>query len=881
MKIANTKKQSLINHSICVAMLSKKIFEQTISKENYDDFLEKIEFGNKKRFSYEKIKNSLFYAGLFHDLGKLDDNFQNYLNEKLELKQEDQEYDVQIEKLKKTKIDIYKYPTHNEISFAILSSLFSNSIFNIISDVSDQKIIENIAYFHHAKIMRDKEIDFDSSQKIFNSDQFDKTSFIKNMKEFLNELFDKTNKYCEINIDIKDKLDEFEIEDIIEKDIKIPVFQSSQIKTSTDLFKNAMTHFARSIVVSADRQISALSANELEEIIQDDCFDFFSFNEDVNLNQEIDDMLDKFESLYPNSSRSKEQSKVAKELSETNDIAVLKGPAGVGKTKIMLEYIKNINNNKRTFIIVPKTSIAISLYKEITKEYLPKSKIEINIGELKETSKNNDCFKTEEKDLFNGDVVITTIDQVLNMMLGHLKIDVFLEILNSNLIFDEFHEFLYIPAISVLFIEIIYLKHVLFNKNCLLVSATPNYFLLEKLYLDKNKNIKRIRSFNDTRYQINLHKFSDEKNKEHVNEMYDSRQIGEICIFNAATKAQLSAMKAIDNGEANTLVYHSKFSHGDKIDLFRKILKEFGKEKQTKNNVLRVGPILQASVDISTKHMLTEISNIDNIYQRLGRVARWGETKDGTGKYSIFIPDNFSVTGTIASGLKNVNCFNATTEFAKFFETKIEKDKLYSLNELYEFYDEFFSNNKREIFNLYQLDFDENLKKSSRIFEQNFQPMKIIKKTKKDDVKKMPKKSLRGNSLFCFVLNYIVDKKGSHNVVEPESFKNNIISFNRDDFYGDENLNKYLEESRDMIAGNKGKSKNLEEIYSNIKNNLNYSNKKVANIPPHWFVNLARNENTPLVLSFKDKTKKINYEDQYFNLIYKDVKIGVMSKNKF
>ncbi|MDI6977116.1 CRISPR-associated helicase Cas3' [Serratia sp. Se-RSBMAAmG] len=880
---ANTKKQTLIEHSLSVAMLSENLFKRFVSEDSYNEFLEKIDFPNKKRFSYKKILNSIFLAGLFHDIGKVDDNFQNYINEKISLNDIDQEFDFQIENLKKTKIDINKYPLHNEFSFAISSSLLSSKYFSNISNEVDEKIVNNIIYFHHAKLQRDKKCDFSSSEKILRSDLFDNQSFLKKSKEFIVKLYEKLEQCGIQKFSLNNNFIEVELDDLLDKDIMVPVFQPNNINNELDFFKNAITHLCRSILVSADRLISKESHESISELIKNKNYDSFVIESETDIGKDVANMLTLFKSKYGESERNIEQSRVAKELSEFNSVSVLKGPAGVGKTKIMLEWLKNINNKKKTFIIVPKTSIALSLYEEIRSEYLTESSIEIVIGDLKENSINNKRYTTIDSELFSGDVIITTIDQILNMMMSHTKIDVFLDVLNSNIIFDEFHEFLYIPAISMLFIEIVYLKHFLNNRNCLLVSATPNYFLLKKLLISE-KNVKKIKSFNNTKYKINLIEFNDNKSNELIsNGMFEPKPIGEICIFNTATKAQYSAMKCISEGEENTLVFHSKFNVNTKRDIFSKIMTEFGKDKQTRNCVLRVGPILQASVDLSTHHMHTEISNIDNIYQRLGRVVRWNESDDGKGEYSIYLPKDFKAAGSIKSGLEYMSSFNAAEKFSAFIKSKIKQEERYTLNELYDFYDEFFKSNKKEISDAYQDDFNDITKKSNEIFSQKFEPTKVImRKNKKDKTTNtMSSKSLRGKSMFCFVLDYVINSDLTYNIVSPENIDNNIISMNRNDFFGNDNLNRYLEESRDQLSNNMGKDKILEEISNSMKNSSYQAKKNLARIPAYWLESFARNESMPLVLSFDGKTKKIDFDEQFFNVNYKGVRLGLLRKSAF
>lgn len=84
---------------------------------------------------------------------------------------------------------------------------------------------------------------------------------------------------------------------------------------------------------------------------------------------------------------------------------------------------------------------------------------------------------------------------------------------------------------------------------------------------------------------------------------------------------------------------------------------------------MRSGPILQASIDLSTDYMLTEISTIDNIYQRLGRVVRWAEADKG--KYEIFIPSNIEKkNGSITRSLSRNGQYEIVFKFVDFLQKK-------------------------------------------------------------------------------------------------------------------------------------------------------------------------------------------------------------------
>ena len=135
--------------------------------------------------------------------------------------------------------------------------------------------------------------------------------------------------------------------------------------------------------------------------------------------------------------------------------------------------------------------------------------------------------------------------------------------------------------------------------------------------------------------------------------------------------------------------------------------------------------------------------------------------------------------------------------------------------------------------------------------------------------------------MFCFVLDYIINDDLSFKISNPNSINDNIISMNKSDFFGRDNLNKYLEESRDQLSDNRGKNKMLEDIGENIKKSSYLAKKGLSKIPAYWIESFARNEAMPLVLSFTEKTKKIDFDEQYFNVNYKGVKLGLLKKSSF
>ena len=873
MFIANKNGQSLVNHSLAVGLLSTILFDKNFSEEKFNELREILNIDSINVLKYKNIKNVIFNAGLFHDLGKLDDNFQNYIGKITSADVE--HFDVQNEDF-----DINEYPLHHEISFALLSSLQQLNVPKL--KPFEKNALLYTVYYHHANPLRDDPDKFKNSFNILNAKGFDQSIFLKNVKIFISNLQDVLPKVMKSYISAEG-ISEEDLSDVNElsKLMIKPDFQSgaylknqNQESESAEFFKNAIMFLMRSILISADRIVSSLSKEMLNGIVEDGDFDLLLHcleKDDVhNINAEIIDMSSSFE--Y--SDRSIAQEKTASDLNR-DDVMVLKGAAGVGKTKIMLEWIKNRNNNKQNIIIVPKVSIGDSLFKEIKDNYLPTVSVEIITGETQLKSVKGNVKQNDQ--LFSSDIVITTIDQIVNMMLSHKKIDLFLYVLGQNIIFDEFHEFMNQPAILMLFIQFVFLKQMNENSSCLLVSATPNMFLVKEKLKIKNKNIITIKSFNEKTYNIQLKTFKDHiHNKNAKNEMFEQQEMGTICIFNTATKAQLSAISAIKDGEQNTLVHHSKFLKEDKKYNVKKIFKEFGKRNPTQMNVLRAGPIIQASFDISTNKMLTEISNIDDVFQRLGRVNRWGLSNNAN--YIIYIPEDLNKTGSLIKGFERNNHENSTKLFINYIMSKKEQLKKITLNDFYQLYDDFF--NRKEVKNAYQEDFEKMKVSADDIFKMGFEPVKVkAKEIKKEKGIVSSKSGIRGSAnIFCVVNNATVNKNGDFNVEEVIDIKKQTLSFNVSEFYGFENQNKYIEESRDQMAKYGKKQKALNDVLVNLKSKSYQAKKKIATVSPFIIKSLAKNEDMPIFLSFTQKTKKIEFEDQYFNVNYENVKIGVLKQ---
>ncbi len=104
---ANTKKQSLDKHLFAIGIVAKEIMGTFTTDNN--------------------LKNAAFSAGCWHDMGKLEVNFQAWLNKELKQKKQDLELPENGVHIEKGSFSWEKYPTHNEVSMLIYELLADDS----------------------------------------------------------------------------------------------------------------------------------------------------------------------------------------------------------------------------------------------------------------------------------------------------------------------------------------------------------------------------------------------------------------------------------------------------------------------------------------------------------------------------------------------------------------------------------------------------------------------------------------------------------------------------------------------------------------------------------------------------------------------------------
>ncbi|HPS31540.1 MAG TPA: CRISPR-associated helicase Cas3' [bacterium] len=548
--LAKTKPDvSLVQHTEDALIIWKKL------KERYQEYIGNDEFWYR---SYISV--------LFHDAGKISDNFQNMIKNK--------NYDENIRHEFISGMLLFiiemKYYQQNPESLAAVFGHHKNLDETIFQKEKDEREIAL------QKNFVDEFLKF-CNQHGYNSERFEKTSQYISSKKYA-ELYNSFKKH-------------FFIAALCNRSFN----QSS--RKSYILYK---------AVLNISDWVSSSQKTLQNPIEYDTAF----------LKDKIIEKLKKEGKNWENFAfRSfQKQSDI-----KNNVIAI--APTGSGKTEAALLWASQKEKNSRIIYLLPTRVTSNAIYKRLAEYFGVENTALIHSSALlfqKELTQDKYDSKEYLMDkVFMKNVSICTIDQILTMgfNLGYWEMKTF-NTINSKVIIDEIH--LYAPyTLGLIIATIKYLKEN-FNTSFYIMTATMPQKLKELLMktlgsetqliedkelLEKARNIFEVRDSS-----------IDDLDTEIIENIENNKKV--LIVVNTVDEA----IRLYDKYSGfKPICYHSKFINKDKAEKEKTIFKI---EEEKTPALLIATQVVEVSLDIDYDILFTENAPIDSIIQRAGRINR-------------------------------------------------------------------------------------------------------------------------------------------------------------------------------------------------------------------------------------------------------------------
>lgn len=570
----------------------------------------------------------LYLACLYHDLGKINRKFQNKIERK-------KQYEKEI--------------PHSILS---LSFLETKKLKNTYSK-NDIKILAHAIAYHH-----DRNLDYSHKELEIE---------IENLKdEYKNFSYDKLDKISE-NIKIKEIPIKYFNKDRIYEEEGIIYYDYIKIKGLLNRIDYA---------ASADIKVE-IENNFLEEDLENNLLKKFrKENPDANWNE-----LQKF----------------AIENREEN--IIITAQTGMGKTEAGLLWI---GDNKGFFTLPLKTAIN-AMYKRI-KEDILKDNFDNKVGLLHSDIKKEYLNEIEYEKFdeyydktkqFSLPITISTLDQIFDFVYKYRGFELKLATLSySKIVIDEVQMYSS-DLLAYLIIGIYYISKI-GGKFAILTATLPPVFLeilkqdkldnqqkniFKKSTLFKEKLKFKEEIFINDKIRHSLKIIEEEINPEFIKSKFNNNKVLVIC--NTVKKAQeiFTELNEDENIKEKIKLFHSGFIKKDRKIKEDEILKT-GKKNSKANEIWVTTQVVEASLDIDFDILITELSDLNGLFQRMGRCYRNRDfTEEG---YNCYIFNGGEETTSGIGYIIDKKIFDLSKEELKTIDGKIsENKKINMINNLY------------------------------------------------------------------------------------------------------------------------------------------------------------------------------------------------------
>ena len=344
-----------------------------------------------------------------------------------------------------------------------------------------------------------------------------------------------------------------------------------------------------------------------------------------------------------------ELQKFAIENRETDIIAV--ASTGMGKTEAGLLWI----GDQKGFFILPVRTAINAIYDRVREEILQEEKLEERVALLHSEALEYYNDNVEELDIteyfdrgkhLSLPLSISTLDQLFNFVLRYKGYETKLATLSySKIVIDEIQ--MYEPDLLAVLIRGLGQIHRLSGKIAI-VTATLAPFIKQLLKEDAEIEFKEKDFILDkTRHSVSV-KDGAIQAEDIVTQYLENKKSGKsnkiLIVCNTIKKAQaLYEELKTQLGEIEELnLFHSRYIRQDRKKLEKEI-RRFGKtycdEKNKildcQNGIWISTSLVEVSLDIDFDYLFTELSELNGLFQRMGRCNRKGVKN--LDKYNCFV----------------------------------------------------------------------------------------------------------------------------------------------------------------------------------------------------------------------------------------------------
>ena len=353
-----------------------------------------------------------------------------------------------------------------------------------------------------------------------------------------------------------------------------------------------------------------------------------SAGEEIQVERKNDFLLEKLENMLENWKKKNPQSdwnELQKYMIEKRDKNVITiAQTGMGKTEAGLLWI---GDTKGFFILPLKTAIN-SIYNRVTTEIV-KEKIEDRVGLLHSETKdiylkdfsNNDLeVYYESTKQLSLPLTICTLDQIFDFVYRYKGFEPKLATLSySKIVLDEIQ--MYSPDLLAYIIKGLKYITELGGKFAILTATFPE--IVKDLLISQGIEFEISENFTkpDLNLRHNVKVIEKLINTDFILSKFQKNKILVIC--NTVKEAQriYTELKEKISDKKLINLFHSKFIKRDRAIKENEILK-LGNKNNKDFGIWIATQVVEASLDIDFDILITELSDLSGLFQRMGRCYR-------------------------------------------------------------------------------------------------------------------------------------------------------------------------------------------------------------------------------------------------------------------